>query len=89
MWFTKFQFLTRPNVVIVLLEFIDLLQFEGQHETNIWEGLPCPLPFYIAVFHFKHIAIMTIIKHIWPCTGKACFGLAVGCTGKARRLWRY
>ena len=31
-------------------------QSELQHETNIWEelSLPCPLPFYIAVFHFKH-----------------------------------
>ena len=28
-------------------------QLERQHETNIWEGLPCPLQFYIAVFHFK------------------------------------
>ena len=28
-------------------------QLERQHETNIWEGLPFPLQFYIAVFHFK------------------------------------
>ena len=26
---------------------------ECQHETNIWERLPCPLPFCIAVFYFK------------------------------------
>ena len=48
------QFLTKPNVMIVLLEYIDLFQSEWQHETNIWEGLPYSLPFYIAVFYFKH-----------------------------------
>ena len=53
--------LTRLNILIVLLEHIDL---EWQHETNSWEGLPCPLPFYSAVLHFKHIPIVTIIKHI-------------------------
>ena len=42
------------NVLIILLEYINLFQSEWQHETNIWEGLPCALPFYIAVFHFKH-----------------------------------
>ena len=42
------------NVLIILLEYTNLFQSEWQHETNIWEGLPCPLPFYIAVFHFKH-----------------------------------
>ena len=41
-------------MLIVLLEYIALLQSEWQHETNIWEGLPCHLPFSIAVFHFKH-----------------------------------
>ena len=56
---SKCHFLKRSNVLIVLLEYIDLFQSEGQHETNIWEGLPCPLPFYIAVFHYKHIAIVT------------------------------
>ena len=49
----KCQFLTRSNVLIVLLEYIDLSQSKWQYETNIWEGLPCPLPFYIAVFHSK------------------------------------
>ena len=29
-------------------------QSEWQHETDIWEGLPYPLPFDFAVFHFKH-----------------------------------
>ena len=32
-------------------EYIDLFQSEWQQETNIWERLPCPLPFYIAAFH--------------------------------------
>ena len=50
---SKCQFLTRPNVLIVLLEHIDLFQSEWQLETDIWEWLPCPLPFYITVFHFK------------------------------------
>ena len=41
-----------PNVLIIILEYIDLLQSEWQHETNIWEGrLPCTLPFYIAAFN--------------------------------------
>ena len=51
-------------MLIVLLEYSDLFQSEWQHKTRIWEGLPCPLPFYIAAFHFKHIATVTIIKHI-------------------------
>ena len=41
-------------MLIVLLEYINLFQSERQHETNIWEGLSCPLPFYIAVFQFQH-----------------------------------
>ena len=49
------KILTRPNVLIVLLDYIDYYNLSGQHETNIWEGLPFPLLFYIAVFHFKHI----------------------------------
>ena len=40
------QILMRPIVPIVLLEYIDLFQFEWLHETNIWDGLPCPLLFY-------------------------------------------
>ena len=28
-------------------------QSEWQHETNIWEGLSCPLPFFIAVVHLS------------------------------------
>ena len=47
---SKCQLLTRPNV----LEYIDLFQSKRQHETIIWEGLPCCLLFYIAVFYFKH-----------------------------------
>ena len=54
---TECQFLTRPNVLIVLLEYIDLQQSEWQHETNILEGLPCPLPFYNAEFYLS-IAIV-------------------------------
>ena len=46
--------LTRPNMLNILLEYIDLFQSKCKHETNIWEGLPCPLPFYIAAFHFKY-----------------------------------
>ena len=46
------EILTRPNLLIVLLEYIDCFQSEWQHEPNILQGLPCPLPFYIAVFHF-------------------------------------
>ena len=30
--------LTRLNVLIILLEYIDLFQSEWQHEANIWEG---------------------------------------------------
>ena len=52
------KFLTKPNVMIVLLEYIDLFQSEWQHETNIWEGLPSSLLFYIVVFYFS-IAIVT------------------------------
>ena len=55
---SKYKFLTRTKVLIVLLEYIDLFQSEWQHETNIWEGLPCPLLFYIAVFDLS-IAIVT------------------------------
>ena len=47
------QFLTRLDVLTVLLGYIDLFQSEWQYETNIWEGLPCPLPFYIAVVHLN------------------------------------
>ena len=41
--------------MIVLLEYIDLLQPKWQDETGIAEGLPYsyPLPFDIAAFHFK------------------------------------
>ena len=44
---------TRQDVLTVLLEYIDLFQSEWQHETNVYEGLPCPLPFYIAVVHLR------------------------------------
>ena len=42
-----------PIVLIILLQYIDLFQSKWQHETIIWEGLPCSL-FCIAVFYFKH-----------------------------------
>ena len=48
------KFNTRLNVLVALLEYIDLFQSAWQYQTNICEGLPCPLPFYIAVFYFKH-----------------------------------
>ena len=44
---------------------VNWLLVEWQHETkHLGEGLPCPLLFYIAVFHFKQsrLAIVTI-KH--------------------------
>ena len=34
----------RSKVLVVLLEYINLIQSEWQHETDIWEELPCPLP---------------------------------------------
>ena len=51
---TNLKLITKPNVLIALLEYIDYFQSEWQHETNIWEGLPFPLLFCITVFHFKH-----------------------------------
>ena len=44
--------ITRPNVLIVLLEYTN---FSMQVTTwnNFWEGLPCCLLFYIAVFSLK------------------------------------
>ena len=46
----------QDHVLVILLEYIHInpFQCEWQHEANIWEGLPCPLLFYIAVFQFKH-----------------------------------
>ena len=43
--------LARPNVLIVLLEYINFFQFEWQHETDFWERLPCTLPLHFAAFH--------------------------------------
>ena len=40
-------------MLIVLLEYIDFLVLV-KNETTIREGLTCPLPFYIAVFHYNH-----------------------------------
>ena len=42
--------LLRPDVLVVLLEYIDL-QSQWQYKTNNWEGLPCHLPLHIAVVH--------------------------------------
>ena len=50
----KCQFLTRPNVLIVLLECIDLFSLSGKMKQTLG-GLPCPLPFYIAVFYFEFL----------------------------------
>ena len=47
----------RLYVLSVLLEYIDLFKSEWQHKTNIWEGLPCPLPFYIAVVHLSIVTV--------------------------------
>ena len=56
---SKCQFLTRPNVLIVLLGYIDLFQFKWQHEMNIWEGLPYLYHFILLYLFLKHIAIVT------------------------------
>ena len=37
----------RPSALTVLLEYIDSVQFEWQHKTNIWERLPCPYHFIL------------------------------------------
>ena len=42
----KRQFLTRPKVLTVLLEYIDFSTLEWQHEVSIRVGLPCPYHFY-------------------------------------------
>ena len=54
---SKCQFLTRPNVLTVLLEYIDLFQFEWQHKIDIWEGLPC-LYHSILLYFILWIAIV-------------------------------
>ena len=41
--------LLRPNVLTVLLEYIDLLNLSDKH----LEGTPYPLIHYIATFHFN------------------------------------
>ena len=69
-----YQFLARTNVLVVLLEYIDLFWSKWQQETNIWEGLPFPIPFYIAVFHFKYIAIAVLIIF---CSDLLCFCLPI------------
>ena len=33
-------------------------QSEWQHEANIWEELPCPLPFYIVAFHVSKATVI-------------------------------
>ena len=48
--------------MIFLLEYIDLFQSEWQHEANIWEELPCPLSFYIAIVHLS-IATVANYEH--------------------------
>ena len=62
------QFLTRPGtsyigVLIILVKYINLFQSKWQHETIIWEGLPCLLPFYITVVHFT---LATVTRYILP-----------------------
>ena len=54
----------RPNVLTAVLEYIDLFQSECQHKANIQEKLPCPLPFYIAMFHIKHSYCTQLTKCI-------------------------
>ena len=47
----------KTNVLIALLEYIDLFNPSDNMKNDemiIWEGLPCSLPFYIAVFYFEH-----------------------------------
>ena len=50
-------------MLIVLVEHINLFQSKWQHETIIWEGLPCLLPFYIAVVHFT-LATVYVTRYI-------------------------
>ena len=42
----------RPDVLIVLLECIDLFYLSGSIKQT-FGGLPCPLPFYIAVVYLS------------------------------------
>ena len=54
--------------------YSDLFTLEWQHKTSIWEGLPCPLPFYITIFHFKHsfVAKYILLKYA-PIMPAFCF----------------
>ena len=53
---------TRPNVLIVLLEYINLFQSEWQHEATIWEGYPA-LCHYILLYFIIGIAIVTNLAY--------------------------
>ena len=66
---SKCQFLTRPNVMISLLEYIDLFQSELQHEANILEGLYPAL--YHSILLYFILSIATLINKAyfaWICS---------------------
>ena len=48
---SKWQMLTKPNVLIVLSEYINLLQSKRRHETIIWEG--CPILYQSTLLYFS------------------------------------
>ena len=56
---SKCQLLTRPNVLIVLLEYIDLFQSKYQHETIIWEG--CPVLYHSILLYFI-LSMATVVN---------------------------
>ena len=63
--------LTRP--IVLILKYIDVFQSEWQHEKNIWEGLPYPLPFYTAAFYFMHNNYNLLSIKFAPIMPAFCF----------------
>ena len=51
---SKSPFLTKPNVLIVLLDYIDLFDSEWQHETNISGGATMAFTILYCCISFKH-----------------------------------
>ena len=47
----------RPNVLTVLLEYIDILKSEWEHKINIWEGHPA-LCYAILLYFILNLAIV-------------------------------
>ena len=54
----------RLNVLIVLLEYIDLLPFELQHKRNIWEGRPS----FILLFSILSLPIVANVYFAQICS---------------------